>query len=568
MNSIEEYIVNHPLHIVEIVLISFIILRQFYLFFQSKARIKRLKDLDLHTVGVINTPLTFDNIRECNDDEIFHEVLEARQAKEDGIPIPQSKKIVVIPLLYSDNKISETAQIIKELNRYIVKNDGQTVNFHIIQDIVERNYQVLDDEINHTMPTPLYLGLAATMLGIIFGLAGMSFTKADDVDIMLLIQGVGIAMVASFIGLSLTTILSTFFYKKSKTEAEKEKNLFFSKLQAELLPELLRQGISGIEGLSRQLKSFAGATKESTNQLVAISEQTQTTLVKQNELIKRIENLNIAELSTASMMVFDRLESNLESFKSFSNHWEALINSISQTEKLVIHLETLVSKITGVDQLAEGIKRSIEEYRSTMNFFTKHIASFEQLEESAVSAVQKCDTGVADAVNSLLKNIHDRMKQFEDHNTTIDVELKDAGVALRESVHQATQTQLSLLTQVYSEKIPAFDKLNVLPEIEASAANISKRFSEQNPVSNSELMQKFDNLEEVLGVISKNLIALEKIANQGINVSNASLSTNGHEMSTRKTLLKKVEQLLIIGAAASVIAFIVFILIVIILPTS
>jgi hypothetical protein len=542
----------NALKIVEILIISFIVIRQIVLFIQSLSRIKRLKDMDLHTIEVILTPLSNSSIRACSDEFISNAVSLARRDIEKENDHQYNNSIITIPLLFSENNISETAQIIKELNRYIVKNDGQTVNFLIIQDIVERNYQVLDDEINQTMPTPLYLGLAATMLGIIFGLVGMSI---DDADIMSLIQGVGIAMISSFIGLSLTTILSTYFYKRSKTEAEKEKNLFFSKLQAELLPDLLRQGVSGIEGLSRQLKNFAKNTIESTDKLVAISDQTTSTLTRQNELIKRIDSLNINELSSSSLLIFEKLEKNLASFEQFSNHWEALIKSISQTGQMISHLELLVTKISNVDHLAEGIQKSIDEYKTTMHFFTKHISSFERLEESAVAAVQKCDIGVATAVDNLLKNIHDRMNKFNDHNTTIDIELKDAGVALRESLHIATRTQLELLAKVYSENIPAFDHLNILPNIEAAAVSISKNINEQSPVSNDELMKRFEKLERVALGISDRLSSLQIQGNQ----ENRSNGAHYNEITPRKkSKLELVELWLRIGAASAIVGFALF----------
>ena len=150
-------------------------------------------------------------------------------------------------------------RITNAINDYLINNYGAVVNFNIIKDIIDREVDVKDEEIVESIPTPLYLGLAATMIGIIFGLIAMPAIDGSNFSagITSLINGVKLAMFASLSGLSCTTILSSFFYKQAKKKVLKEKNKQLSYLLAKLLPELLKAEDSGVTVLKASLEKFA-----------------------------------------------------------------------------------------------------------------------------------------------------------------------------------------------------------------------------------------------------------------------------------------------------------------------
>ena len=59
------------------------------------------------------------------------------------------------------------AEAVKSINTYLDHNYGSSVNFSIIEDIINRECDTRDEEISQGNNIPLYLGLAATMIGII-----------------------------------------------------------------------------------------------------------------------------------------------------------------------------------------------------------------------------------------------------------------------------------------------------------------------------------------------------------------------------------------------------------------
>jgi len=194
--------------------------------------------------------------------------------------------ILKLSLVNSIGKNEIIYRIQETLNSYLVNNYGAAVNFSIIKDIIDREVDVKDEEISQSVPIPLYLGLAATMIGIIFGLLAMPEIK-NNVDsagkliidgsftegINSLIRGVKWAMVASLTGLLCTTIISSYFYKRAKKIVLRDKNDQLSYLQAKLLPELVRAEDTGVSGLKASLDRFAKeATKISDNVKIAANQ--------------------------------------------------------------------------------------------------------------------------------------------------------------------------------------------------------------------------------------------------------------------------------------------------------
>lgn len=81
-------------------------------------------------------------------------------------------------------------RIVSSLNTYLRKNKGATSDYHLMKDIVERNCDAKETEIDTQIPTPLYTGLMGTVLGIIVGVVflissgGLSALLDSDYDLV------------------------------------------------------------------------------------------------------------------------------------------------------------------------------------------------------------------------------------------------------------------------------------------------------------------------------------------------------------------------------------------------
>jgi hypothetical protein len=184
----------------------------------------------------------------------------------------QSSQITLLSTKSGQNGVF--GRILDAINSYLLRNKG-AADFHLIRDIVDRNSDAVDEEINTLIPIPLYMGLMGTMLGIILGLffiPNISNITSSDYEvgdriiyqnqanrsvqayvieiapnnmlvvrskdgteaqvksaeiltgIDILLGGVKIAMISALIGLLLTVAASGIFYKGAKSETERKKD--------------------------------------------------------------------------------------------------------------------------------------------------------------------------------------------------------------------------------------------------------------------------------------------------------------------------------------------------------
>ena len=81
-------------------------------------------------------------------------------------------------------------RIVNSINVYLRKNKGAAGDYHLMKDIVERNCDAKENEIDTQIPTPLYTGLMGTVLGIIVGVTflissgGLSALLDSDYDLV------------------------------------------------------------------------------------------------------------------------------------------------------------------------------------------------------------------------------------------------------------------------------------------------------------------------------------------------------------------------------------------------
>mgnify|MGYP001369370290 FL=1 len=168
------------------------------------------------------------------------------------------EKYIEITLIRSKTTNASLDKIVNSINMYLLRNKGAVSDFNLIKDIADRNIDAVDEEIHSLLPVPLYLGLMGTMIGIVIGLFFMPGINDADFEnaINILIDGVKIAMVASFTGLLCTVYLSGWEYKGARLFSETSKNDFFSWVQTQLLPVLSQNISSSIYSLQANLLKF------------------------------------------------------------------------------------------------------------------------------------------------------------------------------------------------------------------------------------------------------------------------------------------------------------------------
>ncbi len=405
--------------------------------------------------------------------------------------------IINITYLNYQQKSRLLTTIVKYINVYLIKNKGAAIDFHLIKDIVDKHTETSQNEIENRIPAPLYLGLAATMLGIIIGLFSVNFDEGNDAlnAIQPLINGVKWAMSASVIGLIITTIFSIKIYKDAQIEVDEEKSEFLSKLQSELMPKMATGKMPEVSILSNKLDVFARNTSSSISQLDTIVRNTSNTVEREQQLIKDIRRLDVTKITTANIEVFSQLDIMMDSFNNFANYYNQLNNSMNGTTELVNKLEQFIGTTENINAVLEGIKSNVEESNSATSFFNNHIKSFSRYSDAVNEAVVNSDSKMTKFINELGRLTEEQFNSFNEAIGNFDSKLSTAFAHSIEKFTEAMDAQIIRTEEAFENSRPKFEKLDKLDHLE----NIEKR-----------LVNLEDKLASAINHSSKDIITVLK----------------------------------------------------------
>ena len=438
------------------------------------------------------------------------------------------------------------------INNYLINNYGAAVNFSIIKDIIDREVDAKDEEISQSIPTPLYLGLAATMVGIIFGLLAMPDIDGENFSegINALINGVKFAMLASLTGLICTTLLSSIFYKKARKKSLQEKNQQLSYLQAKLLPELLKAEDTGVSGLKASLDRFAREATKIAENVNNAAINTGRNIKAQQETMARIESINVTKVSKINLELFDRLESNMTAFNKFAE-FLGVMAVISD------NLKNFAERTVNIDSIAGQIKLTLNESNDLTKFLTKHFEKMEIAGLSALRAVDLSDSHFREAIESLKTRTNESIESFSAFADQKESTLKDSLEKMNEDLTETTAKHIDQFTAAYSNAVPHFeqlDKLETLILIKETVASKTSELIENSNRSNQEILIKlteFGNRLNDKSSIHESTDGMEK----AIKELTRQLTGNKDIPPNRKQWINKAEIILRLIAWGCIISF-------------
>jgi len=501
---------------IEAIVIIAIICIQFYIAYHLLLKITLYK-------GIYD----FEDLPLISQKRVSKEVFESGNV-EDILMFDGDDGIIKITYLEYQKKSKVLTTIVKYINVYLVKNKGATIDFHLIKDIVDKHTETSQNEIENRIPAPLYLGLAATMLGIIIGLFSVNFDKGSDAldAIQPLIDGVKWAMSASVIGLILTTVFSIKIYKDAQIEADEEKSEFLSKLQSELMPKMASGKMPEVSILSEKLDVFARNTAGSISQLDSIVKTTSNTVEREQQLIKDIRKLDVSKITSANIEVFSQLDIMMGSFNNFANYYNKLNSSMTGTTDLVNKLQKFISSTENINVVLEGIKNNIEESNAATTFFNAHIQSFSRYGEAVDEAVVNANSKMTKAIGELGRLTEEQFNSFNEAIANFDSKLSTAFTRSIEKFTDAMDAQILRTEVAFENSRPKFEKLNKLDQLD----NINLRL---------ESLEK--NLSNVFNKNSQDIISALKGNNQLYQKDNSPIIPLSIEPpKTKKTVQEKI----------------------------
>lgn len=290
------------------------------------------------------------------------------------------------------------------INQYLRKNIGAISDFNLLKDIVERYCDSERENVNTQVPVPMYLGLMGTILGIIIGLialissGGIKDLASDTNGISSLLLGISMAMSVSFVGILATTIAS-WKNKDANSKNEKEKNEFYSFLQAELLPRIYKDSVSDLSTLENNLNKFNNIFTKNIVKFESSFETISNIVEDQKEVIELINNLDVKNLSKANVDVLKQINLNVAQFEHFNDY-------MIKTNEYVRD----INKLNGTLNKQLTLQNSIEKMYT---FFVDEMNQIEQRKSKMIDQVSNFDNTYNDTLNALKTNSQTNIEEFK-----------------------------------------------------------------------------------------------------------------------------------------------------------
>jgi hypothetical protein len=279
-------------------------------------------------------------------------------------------KSKVIGDISTSHKNPILSTIITAINDYLNGNKGAAADFHLMKDIVDRNCDSEEEQIQTQIPIPLYLGLVGTMLGISIGIGFLwrsgglsdllnaeSGTGEEGVEALL--GGVALAMISSIFGIVLTTI-GSLVAKHYKSKVEREKHLFLSWIQAKLLPSLPSGLTSALIKMGRNLHDFNSTFKDNTGNLGKALAQVNESYRLQAKLIEDVRKITDKDISFHNLQLYNALKSSTEEIGALGMHLQGITEHIEASGRVVGKIESVLdNEISQVNERIGAIKKAV-----------------------------------------------------------------------------------------------------------------------------------------------------------------------------------------------------------------
>lgn len=338
-------------------------------------------------------------------------------------------EITIIDTSETTNYVYRNIQ--NSINTYLIKNKGAVSDFNLIKDIVDRNTDAVENEIESLIPVPLYLGLMGTMLGIVIGLFLMPSISDDNFDksIDILIGGVKIAMIASFVGLLLTTYLSGWLFKGAKNDAESLKNQFFSWAQTYLLPVLSQNTSSSLYSLQANLLKFNDTFSENVSEFKQTLSQINTTFESQRIIMEELQEVDVAQLANINVNVLKEMRKSTKELETFHQYLGNVNMFVQNASQLNENIAQQLHRTESLEDLAGGIMTVVKSNEKMMKLMddelhqinARKVVFEEAITETDVTLKKGLDLIKETASETLIKMKDAEVLKIADKDKSLDV---------------------------------------------------------------------------------------------------------------------------------------------------
>lgn len=405
---------NENILLLELIIIVFIIIYQFYLFRRNKIEIKTLA-----SIYPSKAALSLSRLYEKEHNNI-----------EDEDIISLNNITYLIQNESNFNLIFK--KIIEDTNSYLKKNKGYATDFELIQDIAASKTLSLEQRIDTNVAQPLYFGLLGTFSGVIIGLLKIAFAGVTDATIQTFIGGVLIGMIASACGLWLTVIGN----KKFRDAKELRDNLqtdYLTFLRVNLLPSLYSNSQSTLHLLKDNLDRFNQEFTKNMEGFEGSISGLGAYSADLRSLILELRKTQFAKIANSNLKVFNKITESRAIFERFMQYQIILNETLQHSRETFTGITSILNRVNTFESNIDKVGKSLDSYTDlfskTLKSLNTYILKAEQDADQTGRLFDSLDksfsTFVEKRMESIEKDTEIAAKRFDEYVKKLEKRLDD-----------------------------------------------------------------------------------------------------------------------------------------------
>lgn len=311
---------------------------------------------------------------DLSDPARLRDIASAPGSGDDDVAVSDSDDREVA-LVACDDASDDFRNVLTKTNVYLCRNAGTQADLAVLQDVAIKDTDLLANDVRSGLNLPLFAGLAGTFIGIIVGVAGFSgnvnamLTDGSGTGLDKLLEGIGWAMGASFLGLFLT-VWATVKTKLASRKMEQGMNDYFDFLRRELMPTLATSMSSSLMQLKAVLDRFADKFG---NNYTETAEKLNENLVLQQRMLEAVSGMNMTRTANRLALAMKDMDTAADTLRQFTESQRALNATIEHSAGAVERMDALADRFSGFIDALRSVADAQHETQAVHDTFRRAI---------------------------------------------------------------------------------------------------------------------------------------------------------------------------------------------------
>ena len=281
----------------------------------------------------------------------------------------------------------------------------------------------------------------------------------------MLLQGVGIAMLTTFIGV-LLTIIGSWTHKNATGENEDRKNKFLNWMQGELLPQMKHNMASTLIILQKNLAKFNKDFASNSQELNKIFGNINTSYQENTKLLEAVQKLDVDAMAEANIRILRELKACTDEINDLHSFLEKSNRYLASIEALNNNLSDHLDRTKLIENMAHFFQDEIQQITYRKSAISKAVEDIDLEVQKSLEGLSKHTGQQYQALTDSTSKQHlEFMKAVEEQQKALNHKLEETSIIVDELKNLVgVKESLNKMVEVATVQNEKMDKLLAFEE--------------------------------------------------------------------------------------------------------